>query len=399
MAKNSSRTGADGTEGAAGHGAAAGSPATRRVLFLADDIGGGTGNHLFSLLRHWDRSKWQARIISQARRYDERLSPDASVEYAPPKRWFDRYPVAQLRRLIQLRGRALDDPPDIVHTYFFWSIIYGRLLKRLGVILTLIENREDMGFSWRPRDYRLLRLTSHIPDRIVCVADAVRAVVVEREGVDPARTLVVRNGVEPAELSRTARMEVRGEFGWGADHLVVGMVANLNRAVKGGSYFLEAIPSIVSQVPEARFLIIGRAENEEVLRAQARELGIADHLRLAGYRGDIDRCYSAMDVSVLTSRSEGLSITLLESLNHGLPVVVTRVGGNPEVVVDGQSGFLVPPGDVPAFVQRVVQLLRDANLRASMGEQARARIESEFRIELVAQRYLDLYRELLEAKP
>ncbi|UCF19803.1 MAG: glycosyltransferase [Gemmatimonadota bacterium] len=366
----------------------------RRVLFLADDVGGGTGNHLFALLEHWDRSRWRARVVSQARRYDGRLSPDSTVEYAPAPQWYDRYPLAQVRRLLQLRRSIVADPPDLVHTYFFWSIIYGRLLKRLGVIRALVENREDMGFSWGPREYRLLRLTAGIPDRVICVAEAVRQVVLERERVEPARVVVLRNGVEPVAAASEERAAVRSEFGLGDEHLVIGMVANLNRAVKGGTYFLEAIPTIVREVPNARFLIIGRVEGEEELRAKARALGIEGYLTLAGYRGDIASCYEIMDLSVLTSLSEGLSITLLESMNHGVPVVATRVGGNPEVVIEGETGFLVPPRDVPAFAGRVVQVLRDPALRGRMSDAARARIRQEFQIRSVAARYLDIYEDV-----
>ncbi len=372
----------------------------RRVLFLADDVGGGTGNHLFGLLGHWDKSRWQARIVSQARRYDGRVSPGGAVEYAPAPKWFDRFPVAQVRRLLQLRRSVVADPPHLVHTYFFWSIIYGRVLKRLGVISALVENREDMGFSWGPREYRLLRLTSDIPDRVICVAEAVRQVVLERERLEPARVLVLRNGVEPAAAAAGDGAALRREFGLGNEHLVVGMVANLNRPVKGGTYFLEAIPEIVGKVPNARFLIIGRVEREEELRAKARALGVDDYLTLAGYRGDIARCYEIMDLSVLTSLSEGLSITLLESLNHGVPVVATRVGGNPEVVVEGETGFLVPPRDVPAFAGRVIQALKDPALRARMSTAARSRIRKEFQIRSVAARYLEIYEDVLrQAKP
>ena len=102
-----------------------------------------------------------------------------------------------------------------------------------------------------------------------------------------------------------------------------------------------------------------------------------------------------MDVSALTSFSEGLSITLLESMRCGIPVVATRVGGNPEVVVDGVTGYLVPSGDVPAFASRTVKLLLDKDLRMRMGEEARRRVERHFLLQDVARRYEDTYEGLL----
>jgi glycosyltransferase involved in cell wall biosynthesis len=106
-----------------------------------------------------------------------------------------------------------------------------------------------------------------------------------------------------------------------------------------------------------------------------------------------------MDVSVLTSLSEGLSMTLLESMAHALPVVVTRVGGNPEVVVEGGTGFLVPPKNPAAFAGRVALLLQDPDLRRRMGRAGRARVEDRFRLRETSERYLGVYESLIEEAP
>jgi glycosyltransferase involved in cell wall biosynthesis len=173
------------------------------------------------------------------------------------------------------------------------------------------------------------------------------------------------------------------------------MVANFNRSVKGVSLFLDAVPQIVRDVPDARFLLLGRGKEENALRDKARSMGIEPYVRFAGYRKDIHRYYAIMDVSALTSLSEGLSITLLESMRCGIPVVATRVGGNPEVVVDGVTGYLVPSGDVSAFASRTVTLLLDRNLRREMGEKALRRVEQHFQMRDVASRYLEIYEGLL----
>lgn len=105
-----------------------------------------------------------------------------------------------------------------------------------------------------------------------------------------------------------------------------------------------------------------------------------------------------MDVSVLTSRSEGLSITLLESMGHGLPVVATRVGGNPEVVVDGETGYLVPEDEPAAFVGRVAELLQNPELAREMGRRGQKRVREEFTLDRAARRYRRLYEELVTGR-
>jgi glycosyltransferase involved in cell wall biosynthesis len=270
------------------------------------------------------------------------------------------------------------------------------MLKLMGDVKLLVENREDMGFSWHRGSYAILRATRHLPDRIICVAEAVRQVALRREGAAPERTTVVRNGVDMGFQRPVSRSASRESFGFNDDHVVVGMVANLPRAVKGGARLLDAVSAIVAQAPRVRFLLVGLGTDRDTLSDELTTRGISAFVVGAGYRPDVEPCYAAMDISVLTSSSEGLSITVLESMRRGLPAVVTSVGGNPEVVVEGETGFLVPVGDTAAFVDRVVRLANDAKLRRTMGDAGLRRVAAHFAIEDVSRRYLDVYAELLE---
>jgi glycosyltransferase involved in cell wall biosynthesis len=307
-----------------------------RIAFLMADLGGGTGDHLLSMIRLWDPRAWDSRILSAAP-LTSRHTPDIPVTDVGMKGRLARFPLAQIVTQYRVARALRQHPPDLVHSYFFWSIMYGRFLKRIGRIGRLIENREDEGFAWGDREYAMLRRTRHLPDRVICVSEAVRKVALEREELDPHRTVVVHNGVELETQASESREEVRRELGYEADVPLVGMVSNLNRPIKGIRYFLDAVPLILRAVPSARFVIFGggfgRGGHEAMLRDRAAALGIAQCVQFAGFRPDIERYYCALDLSVLTSLSEGLSIAVLESMKHGVPVVVTSVGGNPEVVV------------------------------------------------------------------
>ena len=365
-----------------------------KIVFLTDDLGGGTGNHLLSLVRHWDRTEWNAEVLSGAP-LTARVVPGLPVSYLAPPETFRRYPLRQIASMVRLRKEVRGRTPDIVHSFFFWSILYGRLLKWSGAVRRLVENREDQGFAWGPHEYAWLRWTGTLPDRVICVSEAVRRTVLEREKIDAARTRVIRNGLCPVAGDSDADASARKELGIGDGQPVVGMVANFNRAVKGVSYFIDAVPAILREVPTARFLLVGRGKEEASLRDQAKRLGVDAAVIFAGFRQDIGRFYRAMDLSVLTSLSEGLSITLLESMSFGLPVVATMVGGNPEVVIDGRTGYLVPARDPAAVVERIVRLLKDRTLRLRMGAEGKRRVEEDFRLQDVARRYLGVYQELL----
>jgi glycosyltransferase involved in cell wall biosynthesis len=367
-----------------------------RILVLTDDLGGGTGNHVASLARRWDRSGWPARIVTTGRPAVRAVS-GLSLRHVSSAGAWDRFPVAQLRRLLIASAEVRTRRPDLVHTYFFWSILSGRALKKLRRIRVLVENREDMGFAWGPWEYRLLKRGRSLPDRVVCVSEAVRETVLKREGLEPHRVTVIHNGVEPLPEGTRARDELRAELHFAPEHRVVGLVANLNRPVKGVSHFLRAIPRIAEAVPDARFVIVGEGALESDLRAEADALGVSQRVVFAGYRENVNDYYATMDVSVLTSLSEGLSLTLLESMRQGLPVVATRVGGNPELVVHGETGFLVRPGDTEAFSQSVIRLLGDADLRERLGAAGRRLVHERFMLPDIAERYLRLYRTLLDS--
>jgi L-malate glycosyltransferase len=367
------------------------------VLLLLDVLGGGTGTIVQAVANRWDRGEWAARLMTLTA--PDRIETDLPLETLPPLSRASFYPVGQIRRVAMLARRLREMNPAIVHAYFFWSILYARLLKLVGVVAHVVENREDQGFNWGWHEYALLRLTAKVPDRVVCVSNAVRDVVLAREWLDPRRVVVIPNGIEVGEapVGRSQKAAaLKAELGFAPEHQVVGMVANLNRLVKGVGYFIESVPIIVAAVPETRFMIVGGGHGEESHRARARELGVEDRVLFVGFRPDIARYYEVMDISVLTSLSEGLSMTLLESMRHALPVVATRVGGNPELVEHGGSGYLVPPRDPRAFAGRVIELLRNQALRRTMGDRGRRIVEKRFPIDATSRAYSDLYREVLK---
>ncbi len=368
--------------------------AAARVLFLTDDLGGGTGNHLLSMMRHWDMDRWKAEILSRVP-LTSRVVPPVPVRKLPSDGRIKWYPIPQIRSLAKVRENVSEMEPDIVHSFFFWPILFGRFLKWRGLVKVLVENREDQGFDWGFHEYAWLRFTRNLPDRIICVSDAVKQVVTARERVRDDQVAVIRNGVEAMPETGETSAILRKELGIGEEDLVLGMVANYNRSVKGVSLFLDAVPPIVEKVPSARFLLLGRGKEEGELKEKAHSMGIDRYIIFAGYRPDIHRYYAIMDVSALTSYSEGLSITLLESMRCGLPVVATRVGGNPEVVVDGETGYLVPPGEVVTFASRATALLLNRELRKGMGEEGRRRVERHFLLRDVAKRYEEVYEGLL----
>jgi glycosyltransferase involved in cell wall biosynthesis len=183
-----------------------------------------------------------------------------------------------------------------------------------------------------------------------------------------------------------ARAEARSALGLPADGALLVAVGNLY-PVKDHATLLRA----AARLDGARVAIAGRGGEEANLRRLAEELGLAPRLHLLGVRDDVERVLAAADVFVQCSRSEGLPLSLLEAMAASRPVVVTRVGGMPDAVLDGEAGCVVPPGDPAALAAAIAQLLADRDRAAALGRAARARAEAEFSVEAMLERYRALY--------
>jgi glycosyltransferase involved in cell wall biosynthesis len=208
----------------------------------------------------------------------------------------------------------------------------------------------------------------------------------------PVETLY--HGIDPGTAAEWGSSDgVREELGIPEDAPVVGTVANF-RALKGHEYLLQAAGRIREAIPEARFVLVGRGPLEDRVRRQAEEMGLNGTVVFAGFRTDVPRVAASFDVFALPSLYEGLSIALLEVMALGKPVVVTSVGGSPEVVSDGVDGLLVPPRDSEALATGILSVLRDAGLRRRLGESARRRV-ADFDIRHAVRRTEQVYGELL----
>ena len=168
---------------------------------------------------------------------------------------------------------------------------------------------------------------------------------------------------------------------------------------KGHRVLFDALPRVLERVPEARVRVVGHEELSTVaeLRAYAAGRGVADRVAFEGFRGDVPSVLRELDLFVLPSLWEGFGLVLLEAMAAGRPVVASAVGPIPEVVVDGESGLLVPPGDPEALARAIVRVLEDAVLAERLGRAGRARVEQVFGLDRMVERTDALYQELVRA--
>jgi glycosyltransferase involved in cell wall biosynthesis len=237
------------------------------------------------------------------------------------------------------------------------------------------------------------RVAIPVADRLVALTETHRGHLASELHVPASRFHVLRSGVDLARFdAQSPRDEARRAAGLPERVPLVGIVAAL-RPEKHHALFLDAAVRVAAQVPDAQFVIAGDGPARAAVEQLCRGSGLGDRVRMLGSREDVPVLYRALDVAVLSSRPivETLPVTLLEAAACGTPSVATAVGSVREVVADGETGFVVPPGDAAALAERITRLLRDPALRERMGAAAHARIARDFDERDMIRRYEDLF--------
>ena len=223
---------------------------------------------------------------------------------------------------------------------------------------------------------RIFRFTAKDCKKCIANCHAVKDQMIQQENLPPEKIEVIYNGLDLSEYQETLKNKsLREELGIVNGTPLVGLIANFNFEIKGHVYFLGAAKKILEKVPDAKFVLVGdgplRARYEEVVR----ELNIKKDVYFLGKRIDVPAIISNLDVSVLSSTNEGFSNVIMESMAAGKPVVATNVGGSREMVMDGVTGYLVPPADSQSMANAIIDLLQNPEKprRWEYGEKGSAR--------------------------
>lgn len=307
----------------------------------------------------------------------------------PMRRRIDPASIRLLREELR-RGRY-----DILHLLHNRAISNGLIAARGIPGLKVIAYRGIVGnLSYLDPASWLRHLNPRV-DRIICVADAVRDSMLKVSlfglKLRPERVVTIHKGHDPAWYDATP-VDL-AQFGIPADAFVIGCIANWCPR-KGLEILLEAFASLPPDRP-VYLLLAGHMKSRRLAARVARHV-YADRIRNLGYRDDAPGLIAACDVSVLpTVKREGLPKTVIEAMAYGVTPVVTDCGGSPELVVDGQCGRVVPPGDAPALADALLTLYHDEPLRRRLGQAARERIARDFNVRTTIDRTLAVYQELL----
>jgi len=370
----------------------------RLLKFLPYLAIGGTERQVLNIRQGLDTSRFDVRLGCFGF-FDEQLAEDLSGTPIEVYKIRSLYGLGTIKECFKLASYLRRHQIDIVHTYNFYANVFAVPAARLARVPVVLASIRDTGDSLTRKQRAVNKMFCRLADRVIVNAEAIKRILVA-EGYSSDRITVIPNGILcPTFVSDKDRF-VRQEFGLSADDVLIGVVSRIARG-KGLEYLLEAAPDVIARVPQAKFLIIGdnsfNADYREELKEQTIKLGLQDRVIFTGFRLDVPSILSSLALSVLPSLNEGLSNSLLESMASGVPVVTTTVGGNPEVVVDGETGFLVPPKNPAALAEAICRVLRTPGLRNALGQAGRRRVIEHFSNERMIRNVEQLYGELLDA--
>jgi glycosyltransferase involved in cell wall biosynthesis len=307
--------------------------------------------------------------------------------------------------LVKLYTLMHKEKPEIVHTHTAKAGFLGRVAARLAgvpVVVHTFHGHVLHGYYGPLKNGLLRRLEQSLAwctDRLVTVSEEVKRDLVGY-GIAPAEKITVIPlgfDLDPFLNSHALYGDFRREMGLGHDIKLVGIVGRIF-PIKNHGLFLEAAARILTQEPRARFVIVGDGVLRPALEQQTRGLGIADRVLFTGWRRDLARIYADLDLLVVSSDNEGTPVSAIEAMASGCPVVATRVGGLPDLIEDHRTGRLVPPRNDEALAAAVVDLLKRAETRKELGQNAKESVRQRFTATRLLSDMDDLYRELLQGK-
>ncbi|MBZ0159109.1 glycosyltransferase family 4 protein [Candidatus Methylomirabilis sp.] len=307
--------------------------------------------------------------------------------------------------LLKLYRLIRQERPHIVHTHTAKAGFLGRLAARLAGVPVIIHTYHGhiLHGYYGPLTTGLLRtmerMLARITHCIIAVSEQVKGDLIAYGVAPSGKIRVIPLGLEldPFLGCAVYKGEFRRELDLDDNARLVGIVGRIV-PIKNHRLFLQAAALVIASEPAARFVIVGDGALRLEMEQQARALGIADRVLFTGWRRDLPRIYADLDVLTVSSNNEGTPVSVIEAMAAGCPVVATRVGGLPDLITDGETGFLVPPSDAQALAAAILRVLRDPETAGRMGRTARASVQQRFTMKRLISDMEQLYIQILTDK-
>lgn len=307
---------------------------------------------------------------------------------------FDHSKFRKIKLVQKIRSLCMEHDFSVIHTHDSHAHTAVVLAEKFYTHIppAVVSRRVDFPVSRHV--FSKWKYNHPIIKRIICVSEAIRQITAPAIQ-DTSKLVVVHSGIDLSRYSMTPdRQHLRSELNLPPDTILVG---NLSALADHKDYptFLRTAATIVRSRPDVHFIIAGEGPEEKIIRELITALQLHDHVHLLGFRNDVVQVMQSLDVFLITSVTEGLGTIVLEAFAAGVPVVATRAGGIPEMVIDNTTGLLAPIGDADALATSVLQVLTSTSLSHSLAEQARKLVE-DFSFMNTGSETLAVYKAVIE---
>jgi glycosyltransferase involved in cell wall biosynthesis len=353
---------------------------------------GGAEKHIYEVMRRLDRSRFTPQVYCLKRRGSivqslERLGVEVTDleigdNLTTPKSFYRLFKFAQ-----HLRKERI----SLLHCYLPRASFFGAIAAKIARVPAVLVSKRSLEPQESLKQVFLCRVANAWADLVLANSEAVLRHAVEVGRCRPDKLRLLVNGID---IERYRNGSVNG---LNCQAAVVGTVLRLEH-IKGPAVFIEAAKWIVDEMPETRFMIIGDGSIRANLERLSGSLGIADRVQFLGERNDVDAILPSFSIFILPSLVEGMSMALLEAMAAARPIVATAVGGNLDLIRDGENGLLVRPGAPEEMAHAAIKLLKNPQWAKQLGLTAQKSVRDHHSADSMVRRLEEIYRELLQRR-
>jgi glycosyltransferase involved in cell wall biosynthesis len=310
----------------------------------------------------------------------------------------NKSPGVRLGLVRDIAAKLRELKPDVVHTHQVGALFYCSRAMRKSNVPILVHTEHGKHYSSRWRTRLLGRLAGRRADRFFCVSSDIALEVRCCHIVNPAKIVIVPNGIDVERFRPQPGDGLRAKLNIPTESPVIGAIGRLSE-IKQQHILLRAFAQIATATPNARLLIVGDGPLRQELESLARTLGVAPRVHFVGYQPQPEKFLAIMDIFALTSRSEGMPLSVLEAWAAGVPVIASAVGGLPELIGAGGAGVLFPSGDVLALAARLRELFSSPQARAELARRGSKVVRESYSASRMSEEYHRHYLSLLNETP
>jgi glycosyltransferase involved in cell wall biosynthesis len=318
---------------------------------------------------------------------DEAVKFGIGVHTLPLRKPYDLFSIVHLASFLK------DKKIDIVNTHSGVDSWVGGIAAKIAGVPALVRTRHLN----IPLKRNFFNFIHYLPDMFIACGDNMRDNLINNCGFPADKVVNIPTGVGMEFFEVTRNTEAKLKYGLSVGSPVITNVGIL-RSVKGHEVTLRSVRTIIESFPDAKFLITGDGPRKDALVNLANELGIEQHVIFAGFIENIPEIYSFTDVAILSSWSEGLPQSILQAMAAGVPVVATRAGGVPEVIIHEKTGILVETGDHEGLAKGIIKILNNQSSAKQLAENAKELIRREHSVNHMLDKIEELYKKLLDQK-